>query len=80
MKGLTGVSQKDKVTVIGALSKSLIKELLKDILSMQQIETYNLPDGVRISQRGGNKILFNFNQKEIQWRELTYPSVSFTKI
>jgi beta-galactosidase len=80
LQGQAGVTQKDKITVIGALSKSLIVEVLQDVLTEQGIETLNLPDGFRVSSRGDSKLMMNFNQQHIEWQGRIFGPVSFTKI
>ena len=78
MAGQAGVTQKDQVTVIGALSKSLIVEVLQEVLAEQGIETLDLPDGLRLSRRGETRLMMNFNQQPVDWQGKTFAPVSFT--
>ena len=80
LQGQAAVTQKDQVTVIGALSKSLIVEVLGDILAGQGIKTLDLPDGLRLSRRGDTSLMMNFNQEPVEWEGRTFSPVSFTQI
>ncbi|MFQ3197477.1 MAG: beta-galactosidase [Paraglaciecola sp.] len=80
MQGMAGVTQKGNVWVIGALSASLISDVVKQQLSGQNIEYSPLPEGVRLSRRGSTTLLLNFNQKAVQWQGKTYSGVSFTPL
>ncbi|MFQ3236565.1 MAG: beta-galactosidase [Paraglaciecola sp.] len=80
MQGMAGVTRKDNVWVIGALSESLISDVVKQQLSRQKIDFSPLPQGVRISRRGSTSLLLNFNQQEVQWQGKSYPGVSFTTL
>lgn len=76
MQGKAAVTQCHNVTVVGALSKTLLTHVLIEKLSQQGIETQHLPEGVRISRRGNQTLLQNFNQHDIKWQEQVIPAVS----
>ena len=80
MVGLPAVTQKDKVSVIGALSAGLISSVLIEALSGAGITTYRLPKGLRLSRRGNTTLVQNFNQQAVEWQGITYPGVSFTRL
>ncbi|MDO6557578.1 beta-galactosidase [Paraglaciecola chathamensis] len=80
MVGLPAVTQKDKVSVIGALSAGLISGVLIEALSGAGITTYRLPKGLRLSRRGNTTLVQNFNQQAVEWQGITYPGVSFTRL
>ncbi|QHJ10217.1 Beta-galactosidase [Paraglaciecola mesophila] len=80
MAGLAAVTQKDKVSVIGALSTGLISSVLMEALRGAGIETYRLPKGLRLSKRGNTTLVQNFNQQAVEWQGVTYPGVSFTTL
>jgi beta-galactosidase len=79
LAGLPAVTEHQQVTVIGALSATLSRQILKQILLKQNIEVNELPDGVRISRRANCKLVMNFNQQEVNWAGITLPAVSAVK-
>lgn len=80
MQGMAAVSKHEQVSVIGALSATLIKSVLKDALTEQGIDTFELPKGLRLSRRGDTTLVLNFNQQDVEWHGNTYPGVSFTDL
>jgi beta-galactosidase len=79
LDGLSAVTEHQQVTVIGALSATLTKQILRQTLLKQNIEICELPEGVRISRRGKCKLLVNFNQQEVSWQGVKIPAVSSVK-
>lgn len=71
------VVNNQNVTVVGALSETLITEVLQDALDNVSIEHAILPDGVRISRRGSHTLVTNFNQEKITWNSHIIPAVSY---
>ncbi|TDF42081.1 beta-galactosidase [Alteromonadaceae bacterium M269] len=75
--GKTAVARNNNMTMIGALSKPLTTEIMTSRLTELGVETEILPEGVRLSQRSGSKLVFNFNQQEIQWKGKLLSPVSY---
>jgi beta-galactosidase len=71
------VTQKDNMVVVGALSQTLLSDVVRLCTSELGIATVPLPQGVRITCRAGKKVLFNFNQDEVMWGEYSIPGVSY---
>ncbi|MEM5497350.1 beta-galactosidase [Paraglaciecola mesophila] len=80
MAGVAAVTNKGNVSVIGALSGSLIKSILKAALGEVGIETFTLPKGMRLSRRGDITLVLNFNLHDVEWEGTTYPGVSFSTL
>ena len=80
MAGVAAVTNKGNVSVIGALSGSLIKSILKAALGEVGIETFTLPKGMRLSRRGETTLVLNFNLHDVEWEGTTYPGVSFSTL
>jgi len=62
LAGEAAVVRNGNVTTIGAWSSSLIVELLSEILASAGISNALLPEGVRVSRRGGSDVWMNFNE------------------
>lgn len=71
------VTRNNNVTVIGALSQSLITEVLSKALNKASVEILSMPKGVRISRRGDKSLVTNFNQHEVTWQGQKIPAVSY---
>jgi beta-galactosidase len=76
MQGRAAVTQHNNVTVIGVLCMELLKYILQINLSQQDVKTYTLPEGLRITHRGNKQLIQNFSQKSIHWQEHNIPAVS----
>ncbi|MEF2279195.1 beta-galactosidase [Deinococcus sp. YIM 134068] len=75
--GQPAVTRRGRVTVIGAHSESLIKDVLRDVLAEAGVPTEDLPDGVRLSRRAGVTLVQNWNPEAVTWRGRTLAPVSF---
>lgn len=71
------VVESGNVTLVGALSESLITGILKDSVQSRGIETFDLAEGVRITQRGDKTLVCNFTQQSVTHAGETIPPVSF---
>jgi beta-galactosidase len=79
LEGLAAVTEHQQVTVIGALSTTLCRQILKQTLLKQNVSICELPDGLRISRRATCKLVMNFNQQDVIWQGITIPAVSSVK-
>lgn len=76
MAGKAAVSQLDNVTVVGALSESLIKSLVKQLCIELGIKATDMPEGLRLSRRGSESLLQNFNQHDVNFEGKFIPAVT----
>ncbi|GGM22258.1 beta-galactosidase [Deinococcus aerophilus] len=74
--GESAMIRNGNVTVIGAHSTDLIAEVLQATLNETQLGPTRLPEGVRVSRRGGVTLLQNWNAHEVMWQGQTLPPVS----
>lgn len=65
LAGQPAVVRHGNATTVGAWSASLIEEVLTDILAELQIPVTPLPDGVRVSRRGGVATYLNYNPEPV---------------
>ncbi len=65
LAGKAAIVRNGNVTSIGAWSDDLVRTTLRDVLSDAGVATLDLPDGLRISRRGGLEIWTNFNETEV---------------
>ncbi|THF70223.1 beta-galactosidase [Deinococcus sp. Arct2-2] len=68
LDGEAAVIRYGNVTVIGAHSESLISEVLRDLLTGAGLSPLPLPEGVRLSRRGGITLLQNWNTHPVHWQ------------
>jgi beta-galactosidase len=71
------VTKKDNMTLVGALSDTLLTEIVSLCLSELGIKMTTLPQGVRVTRRSGKRVLFNFNEEEVQWQGSKVAGVSY---
>lgn len=71
------VIKNNNVTIIGALSQTLIAEVLCTALVNASVDVIIMPKGVRISRRGEKSLVTNFNQHPVSWQGKTIPAVSY---
>ncbi|MFB9991272.1 beta-galactosidase [Deinococcus oregonensis] len=76
LNGEAAVIRHGNVTVIGAHSESLISEVLKDLLTGSGLSPTPLPEGVRLSRRGGLTLLQNWNLHPVHWKGQALAPVS----
>ena len=76
LNGEAAVIQHGNVTVTGAHSQSLVTELLEGQLISAQLRPTRLPEGVRLSRRGGVTLLQNWNDQAVTWQGRTLEPVS----
>lgn len=79
LKTKAAVTQKGNTTVIGAHSPDLARAIIKDKLDNLGMQTYAMPEGVRLSRRDGLTFLLNFNEKDIEWNGIKVPAVSYKR-
>jgi beta-galactosidase len=60
--GEAAVVRHGNAVTLGAWSPSLIREVLSGLLAERGIPQAALPEGVRVSRRGGAEIWMNFNE------------------
>lgn len=70
------VSRHGNVTVIGAHSAELVSAVLEDTLTEAGLTTSRLPEGVRISRRGQQQLIQNWNDHEVWWKGQRLPPIS----
>lgn len=68
LDGQSAVIRHGTVTVIGAHSETLIAEVLEELLSAAKLQPTRLPEGVRLSRRGGITLLQNWNSHAVTWQ------------
>ncbi len=64
LAGEAAVVRNGNAISIGAWSKSLVTEVLRDALIEAGISVVELPEGIRVCHRGGLQIWMNFNEVE----------------
>ncbi len=64
------------VTIGAWVEASTLRELLLPHLA--EVATINLPDGVRITQRGGHTYLYNYNPNEVSLADVNLPGAPQT--
>ena len=62
LAGEAAVVRHGNATTVGAWSPGLVREVLRSTLAEAGVETVDLPEGVRLSRRGGLATWMNFNQ------------------
>ncbi|GHF49390.1 beta-galactosidase [Deinococcus metalli] len=73
---LAAVVRHGTVTVIGAHSDTLIAAVLRGVLADAGIEVTPMPEGVRVSRRGGHTLVQNWTARSVTWRGHVLPPVS----
>ncbi|WP_216329503.1 beta-galactosidase [Deinococcus aestuarii] len=68
LDGEAAVIRRGNVTVIGAHSETLIAEVLEEVLNTVGLQPTRLPEGVRLSRRGGITLLQNWNAHPEAWQ------------
>ncbi|WP_019586040.1 beta-galactosidase [Deinococcus apachensis] len=68
LDGEAAVIRHGNVTVIGAHSETLIAGVLEERLNAAGLEPTRLPEGVRLSRRGGITLLQNWNASAQTWQ------------
>ena len=76
LDGEAAVIRCGNVTVIGAHGETLVRRVLDGVLSGAGLEVTPLPEGVRLSKRGGVTLLQNWNGHQVIWRDQVLPPVS----
>ncbi|BDP43278.1 beta-galactosidase (plasmid) [Deinococcus aetherius] len=76
LDGEAAVIRHGNVTVIGAHSETLITEVLEERLRAVKLRPTRLPEGVRLSRRGGVTLLQNWNGHAVTWQGLELAPVS----
>lgn len=77
LQGQSAVIQHNNVTVVGALSKALVKTVLKQQLQAQNVDVADLPEGIRRTVRGSKTLLTNFTDADVTWNNHLIPATSF---
>jgi len=77
LDGQPTVIRHGDVTVIGAHSKTLIRDVLRGVLEQAGVATTDLPDGVRLSRRAGMTLVQNWTGESVEWGGRTLGPVSF---
>lgn len=77
LEGQSAVIRNGNVSVIGALSKPLVRAILKHAFEQQKITTYEMPDGVRRTSRGEHTLLTNFTSEAVVWESHTIPATGY---
>lgn len=77
LDGHAAVTSNKNVTVIGALSQTLITEVVSEALKNASVEILSMPKGVRITRRGEKSLVANFNQHDVTWQGQEIPAVSY---
>ncbi|WP_309570168.1 beta-galactosidase [Deinococcus sp.] len=67
LDGLAAVTRHGDVTLIGAHSATLITAVLTDMLGDAGLAVTPLPDGVRVSRRGGRTLVQNWTAHAVTW-------------
>ena len=78
LHGQAAVIRQGLVTVIGAHSETLIAEVLEAELRALGLPLLHLPEGVRVSRRGGVTLLQNWRAEPVRWQGRDYDPVSST--
>ena len=76
--GQAAVIRRGLVTVIGAHSETLIAGVLEAELRALGLPLLHLPEGVRVSRRGGVTLLQNWRAEPVRWQGRDYDPVSST--
>ncbi|MBB5233022.1 beta-galactosidase [Deinococcus budaensis] len=77
LDGQPAVIRHGPVTVIGAHSEALIRDVLRDVLEQAGVATSDLPDGLRLSRRAGVTLVQNWTGENVAWGGRTLGPVSF---
>ncbi|WP_272976568.1 beta-galactosidase [Deinococcus geothermalis] len=75
--GQPAVIQHGNVTVVGAFSEALIRDVLRGALEAAGVPITDLPEGVRLSRRAGVTLVQNWTDEPVTWQGQTLPPVSF---
>lgn len=77
LDGQPAVIRHGPVTVIGAHSEALIRDVLRSVLEEAGVATTDLPDGLRLSRRAGATLVQNWTGESVEWGGRTLGPVSF---
>jgi len=77
LDGQAAAVGRGNVTVIGAHSEGLVREVLAARLQGVGLSPMSLPEGVRLSRRGGVTLVQNWTADTVEWNGLNLPPVSF---
>ncbi|GBF04380.1 beta-galactosidase [Deinococcus aerius] len=80
LDGEPAVIRHGNVTVIGAHSEALIRDVLRGVLEEAGVPTTDLPEGVRLSHRAGVTLVQNWTGQPVEWQGRTLAPVSFEVI
>lgn len=80
LDGQPAAIRQGNVTVVGAHSPELVRNVVKATLEAAAIPTTDLPEGVRLSRRAGKTLLQNWNDRRVTWQGHTLEPVSFEVI
>ena len=76
LAGQPAVIRQGNVTVIGAHSETLIRDVLRGVLEDAGVATADLPEGVRLSRRAGVTLVQNWNPEAVTWEGRALGAVS----
>ncbi|MFC4637819.1 beta-galactosidase [Deinococcus hohokamensis] len=81
LDGQSAVIRQGGITVIGAHSETLIREVLREALQEAGLDPLDLPEGVRLSRRAGQTLLQNWGPVTVTWqgRDLAPVSAGMTR-
>lgn len=77
LHGQAAVIQYKQTITIGALSKGLIKTIIKEQCEQLSIKTEEMPDGVRVTDCGSHELVVNFNQQRSSWKGMALLPVDY---
>jgi len=77
LDGQAAVVSCGSVITIGALSKTLIEQVISQSCSKQGIECEKLPEGIRRTIRGDSTLWVNFNNEDVAWNGMLIPAVGY---
>ncbi|SMB81499.1 beta-galactosidase [Deinococcus hopiensis] len=77
LDGQAAAVRRGNVTVIGAHSEGLVREVLTALLEGVGLSPVFLPEGVRLSKRGDVTLVQNWTASPIRWNGLDLPPVGF---
>lgn len=80
LTGQAAVLQHENAVTIGALSKPLIKSIIKEQCEQLSLTVQELPAGVRVTDCGSHDLVVNFNQQRSSWKGMAMQPVSYKLI
>jgi beta-galactosidase len=63
LAGQAAVTRNGRAYSVGAWSLTLLESVLAEVLTDAGVAVMRLPEGVRVSRRGGTEVWTNFNQE-----------------